>query len=430
VVEAVRGMAYVPGIGRGALTRRARPGTILLTDQTTLLDVRARPGGCLLVNGAPFSHATIALLSRGIPTVILGADQTERLCDGIEVTIDGATGWVLPADVAAPALTPTPPPAPTPVLTQDGCHVELRASARDVTGVGQARDRGAAAVGLVRTEFLLPDGDTVPDAVFYRASFRAICEAAAPLPVTLRLLDLAPDKHPAWANALPRGNTLGRQGVRLFDHPLIRQVVLAQLEAIANLCGEFPVQILVPYLTNVEEFLRWRAMIDERLSGKAVAVGAMIETPAASMLVDRLARVADFVAIGTNDLMQCFYGADRDDPAVAAYLNPYSPALYRFLRTLAQQADHHIDRVQLCGVLSQLPGTLQVLLGLGYRAFSVDAVHLPYLATTVGEASYAACRELAAEVCAATTSGVVSRLLGVPEFIPTNANADLPLDSS
>ena len=122
---------------------------------------------------------------------------------------------------------------------------------------------------------------------------------------------------------------------------------------------------------------------------------------------------ADLVGFGLNDLMQSLFGADRDLPAVRAHLDPYAPALYRFLRLTAELAGPDVKRVQLCGVLPQLPGVLPVLLGLGYRTFSVDVAHAPYLAGTVARRSAAADRGLADAVCAAASGPAVAGLLGV-----------------
>jgi phosphoenolpyruvate-protein kinase (PTS system EI component) len=111
--------------------------------------------------------------------------------------------------------------------------------------------------------------------------------------------------------------------------------------------------------------------------------------------------------------MQSLFGADRDLPVVRAYLNPYAPALYRLLRLTAGLAGPDVTRVQLCGILPQLPGVLPVLLGLGYRTFSVDVAHAPYLARTVATHAASEYRRLAGAVCAAASSQAVADLLGV-----------------
>ncbi len=408
-----RGIAWVPGVARGPVSRRPGPGVVLLGDQETLRTLAVWPAGCVLFGVAPFSHAAIALLARGVPTVLLGADQAHAIPDGQVVTVDGRSGQVLPGDVPETDFGPEPPPAPQPLRTRDGCSVELLASVRDTRGARLARERGAAAIGLVRSEFLTPPGSVAPDARFYAQAFQDLCRAASPLAVTVRLLDLAADKRPAWAAGLPAGTTLGPQGVRLYGHPLVRPVVDAQLDALGGICGDHPLRVLLPYVTTVEEFARWQAPVDAALCGRRVPVGPMVETPAAAMIVDELLATADLVAVGTNDLMQCLFGADRDEAGVAGYLDPYSPAVYRFLRSVAERAGPGVGRLQLCGLLSQLPGVLPVLLGLGYRVFSVDAAHLPYLAQTAGASSIPECEATADAVCAARSGREVADALGV-----------------
>jgi phosphoenolpyruvate-protein kinase (PTS system EI component) len=139
----------------------------------------------------------------------------------------------------------------------------------------------------------------------------------------------------------------------------------------------------------------------------------MLETAGAALAVDGLLATADLVGFGLNDLMQSVFGADRDLPAVRAHLDPYAPALYRFLRLTAELAGPGGNRVQLCGILPQLPGVRPGLLGLGYRTFSVDVAHAPYLARTVATRSTAEDRSLAEAVCAASSGHAVADLLGV-----------------
>jgi phosphoenolpyruvate-protein kinase (PTS system EI component) len=239
-------------------------------------------------------------------------------------------------------------------------------------------------------------------------------QAAGPLPVTLRLLDLAPDKHPAWASALPHTGPLGVHGSRLYRQPVVRAVVDAQLQALVPLSRRFRIDLLVPNVDTVEQFQRWQTLIDAAALAPDVRVGAMLETPGAALAIDRFVAATDLVGIGLNDLMQSLFGADRDLPAVRAQLDPYAPALYRFLRLVAElAAADAVGRVQLCGILPQLPGVLPVLLGLGYRTFSVDVAHAPYLARTAATRSAAADRDLAAAVCAAASGQAVAELLGV-----------------
>jgi phosphoenolpyruvate-protein kinase (PTS system EI component) len=413
LVKPLLGMGFVPGVVRGRLTRSPENQGVLVADHTFLSGLSAYPAGCVLLDAAPFSHLSIGLLSRGIPTVILGAAQARLLGEGIEVVLDGASGRVLPAEMDDADLTPPPPPVPRDLSTLDGEPVELRASVRSAAAARLARERGATAIGLVRTEFLLPGAGRMPERTFYARSFEALLKAADPLPVTFRLLDLAPDKHPAWAAALPATGPLGLHGSRLYRDPLVRGVVEAQIQALRPLSRHFSVRLLIPNVDSVGQFRQRRASIDAVLSEAVVSVGAMLETAGAALAVDGFLAESDFVGFGLNDLMQSLFGADRDLPAVRFHLDPYAPALYRFLRLTAELAGEGVGRLQLCGILPQLPGVLPVLLGLGFRTFSVDVAHAPYLARTVAARSSAEDRDLAAAVCAAVSGAAVADLLGV-----------------
>jgi phosphoenolpyruvate-protein kinase (PTS system EI component) len=329
------------------------------------------------------------------------------------VVLDGAAGRVLPASIQADALTPKPPPVPASLHTGDGESVALRVSVRAADAARVAREQGAAGVGLVRSEFLLPAPGRIPDKHFYVQAFEGILAAAAPLPVTIRLLDLAPDKHPAWAAGLPDTGALGRHGSRLYDDPLVRSVLDAQLAALAELCPRYPVRLLIPNVGTLATLTHWQRVVKDATQPCNVVVGPMLETVGAALLVDHFLAESALVGIGLNDLMQSLYGADRDMPQLRDELDPYAPSVYRLLGQVARLAGADVDRVQLCGILPQLPGVLPVLLGLGYRTFSVDVAHAPYLAQTVATRTCTQDRALADAVTAAASAREVRNLLGL-----------------
>lgn len=412
----IAAIPFIPGEVQGPVSHDPyASGAIVVLDSPSL-PPEARPAGVVVTAGAPFSHAMLALLARGIPAVIADADAAAALVDGDFVRLDGARGSVRivpPDEPLVPVAWPLPK-AGQPVRTADGVAVSLRASVRNADGAARARARGAEAIGLVRTEFIEPPDGRLPDAGFYRREFGALLEAAAPLAVTLRLLDIAADKHPDWLPARAGfGGPLGHQGVRLFGDEPVRTVVEAQLTALAGLDAQQRLRLLLPYVTDVAEARSWRAWARARLE---VPVGVMIETPAAALEIDALLDAADFAALGTNDLMQCLFAADRDQPSLRRYLDPYAPLLYRFLADIARAAGERLPQVQICGLLSQLPGVLPVLLGLGYRAFSVDAVFIPWLASKVRETRIDGARALAESLCGAADSATVREMLGAVWF--------------
>ncbi|MEA3275391.1 MAG: putative PEP-binding protein, partial [Pseudomonadota bacterium] len=422
-MRSIQAIPYVPGIARGVLRFGAANATahsLTLVRGAEIASLTARPAGILAVDAAPLSHVMIRLLNAGIPTLILGSDQAAQLREGDEALLDGVRGVVGdPAEVLAQTEDPPHPPrSGVPVTTLDGVTVSLRASIAGAQGAALALSSGASAIGLVRSEYLDPPDGELPDVGFYEHAFDGLCRTAAPLAVTVRLLDAAGDKRPAWLPDLPGVLTaLGLQGSRLYDREPVRSVMLAQIEALGRLAPEHPLSVLVPFVTRTQEFLRWRETILGVLPSP-LPVGAMAETPAAVLELAELADAADFVAIGCNDLLQCLFAADRDLSAVAHLVDPYAPAVYRFLRLAARAAGTRLGRVQLCGLLPQLPGVLPILVGLGFSAFSVEPLLIPWLARTLETLDTASAALIAEGVCAARDADAARRLLGLPPGAP------------
>ncbi len=408
------GMPYVPGVANGWLRRtvaEAADDSILLLDPQSTAQISRPPAGLLVLEGAPFSHSMIRLRGLGVPTVFVDAAQAARLVPGSRLWLDGERGEV--ATGSPPPARPKPPaPANRPLRSADGCEVRLRASVWTPAQASRARQAGAEGIGLVRTEFLLPPKGRMPERDFYIQAFGELCQAASPLPVQVRLLDLAADKLPSWLGGRrPDGGALGMQGARLFALPEVRRVLDAQLAALDLLAAKFELGLMLPYLSRAEELDHWAAYVRARLS-RPLPVGAMAESPAGALDLKEWLRVADFATIGCNDLMQCLFAADRDLPALRGFLDPWSPVLYRFLRQVAMAAGARAGEIQLCGLLAQLPGVLPILLGLGFRTFSVDAGLIPWLAQRVQAIRIADAETLAASVCAARGSEGVTGLLG------------------
>ncbi|UCC57295.1 MAG: phosphoenolpyruvate-protein phosphotransferase [Gammaproteobacteria bacterium] len=406
------GMPYVPGSARGSLQRGLQDnpeGKIVVLEQPPPGPFESPPSGFVMVDGAPLSHSMIPLLGSGVPGILITRSQARGLQSGMELVLDGATG-LLTSDLSVHISPRELPVAGAVACTPDGEGVSLRVSARSQQAVQCAVESGAEAIGLLRSEFLAPEDGQLPDMAFYHSAFRKLCETAAGLPLTIRLFDIAAGKCPSWL-PLPPAGVLGRQGVRLYADEPVHGIYRAQLQAIAALAPEFEVRILLPYVADLAELQYWHDDIKRQLACP-FAIGAMAETPAAALQLREWLEVVEFVAIGCNDLMQCLFGADRDQPELHRYLDPYAPALYRFLRQVAHAAGDRLDAIQLCGVLPQLPEILPLLLGLGYRVFSVEATLVPYLWATIARTHAGEARALAEQVCRAHSSTAVRELVG------------------
>ena len=412
----ITGLPYFPGIAIGRLKKGIRGDTaqrILLIKQDEVSSITPVCSGVIVVEAVPFSHTMIGLLGLGKPTVLISAQQAALLAQEMPIGIDGSNGLItdvldtLSTDASiANSLVPGQP-----VFMADNVPVNLSASVRQAAAAKQAKDLGAEAVGLVRSEFIMPEHGQLPDTAFYRKSFRELCEAASPLTVTFRLLDAAADKIPGWLQDIDAVEQVsGKQGVRLYYLDQVRCVIEAQLTALTELSSDFSLRLLVPFLTRLEEFDYWRDFVRQYLT-EPIPVGAMAETPSLVLDIGSLLNDADFVAIGCNDLMQYLYAAERDQADLRHYLDPYAPLVYRMFRQVAEEAGEQIHRLHLCGVLPQIQGILPVLLGLGFRSFSVDAPFIPYLANTVSRQTIAECETLAIKVCKVKTTREVLEIL-------------------
>jgi phosphoenolpyruvate-protein kinase (PTS system EI component) len=414
----VRANPYAPGRGRGVLERGPAgdaDGRILVVAAAELDGLAGAPTGLAVVAGAPLSHPMLRLFALGCPVVILTPAQADALPYGSMVVLDGGSGWL------AEEGEPLPDEAggwEAAAGGGGGLAASLGASVGGAAGARQAREQGGDAIGLVRSEYLYPADGRVPDPVYYRRALGAIAEAAGPLPVTVRLPDLSVDKPVPWLGALAGFDSpLGRHGSRLFAVEPVASAVRAEAGVVGELATERPMRLIIPFLTTVEEFARWRDALAPDLPAR-VAVGAMIETPAAGREIAAFLEAADFAVIGCNDLMQTLFAADRALPEVAALLDPYSPVMLRFLGGLAEAAGVEVARLTVCGLLPQLPGLLPVLLGLGFRTFSVEPSLIPHLRAAAAATDEETGRGLARQVCDAADSRQVREALGLPPAAP------------
>lgn len=411
----LQGTGYVPGVARGVIRRGVGRGKgIALITAADVAGPLDGPVALIVVDGSPLSHRLIGLAAHGLPTVLVSAAQAAQLEADRSVWLDGATGLITDGGRSPAEKPPTPPATGQPVRLADGTKVRLMASVRGSQGAQKAVACGASSIGLVRSEFIGNDRSQPPDLAYFRESFQALDESAGTLTLTIRLIDLAFDKPPGWltgASELLR--PLGMQGARLYSHKPIRRVLDAQLAAIAGLAERRAVEVLIPYLGSLPELTHWTRLVRRALPD-GVPVGAMLETPAAVLDIRNWSAMTDFIAIGCNDLMQCLFGADRDEPRVRDSLDPYAPVLYRLLGNAAADVFEHRESVRLCGVLPRLAGVLPLLVGIGFRNFSLDPVWIPYLARDLSGLALTDVEDLARRVTACRKSHEVRTLLGLP----------------
>lgn len=336
--------------------------------------------------GTRTAHTAILARSMAMPAVVAVRDATSLVVPGALLLVDGGAGTITlspsHADIEATvgrAAAPRakPPRLHGPVLTADGEVAALLANVERPEDVPFALREGAAGLGLVRSELLMggcPLHAATEDLQF--DVYRMLVDAAGPMAeVTIRTFDMTPAEAglPSLSGD-DSGEVLGLRGLRLGLS--VPELFDRQVRALLRTSAHGRVRIMFPLVTSVTEFEAAKARVEVLAANLGVAlppIGAMVEVPAAALDAGRLAARADFLSIGTNDLIQYTLAADRNDSRVAHVYDPLHPAVLRLIRYVARVGRRGLCRVAVCGEMAGEPALLTVLLGMGLREFSMAA---------------------------------------------------------
>ncbi|MGW4482575.1 phosphoenolpyruvate--protein phosphotransferase [Amycolatopsis sp. NPDC004368] len=322
--------------------------------------------------GGPTSHTAILARALGIPAVVAVKGVLDL--DARALTVDGDTGVVEPADPAEPviaAVAQGPAEWNGTGATADGHVVKVYGNVGSPADAKAAAEAGAEGVGLFRTEFCFLDAPAEPTVDEQRKAYAAVLAPFRGKPVIVRTLDAGADKPLAFLNPDAEPNpALGVRGLRVaFDRP---EVLDRQLEAIKGAADDSgaEVSVMAPMVATAEE----AAWFAERVRAAGIArAGVMIEIPAAALSAREILDVVDFVSVGTNDLAQYTFAADRQLGAVAKLNDPWQPALLRLLKLIGDAAKATGKPAGVCGEAAADPRLAVVLAGLGFTSLSMNA---------------------------------------------------------
>lgn len=356
-------------------------------------DVR-RLKGVALEEGGPSSHATIVARALGLPLVGRLSGLHSRVEAGDLIVVDGERGEVQlrpgPEVIAAYDQRAALRSARAqefarlrdePAVTADGQRVALLLNGGLALDVQHLAEAGAEGVGLFRTEFQFMVSETLPRLEAQTRLYRDVLDAAGDRPVTFRTLDLGGDKVLPYVTAEREENpALGWRAIRIaLDRPALLRYQLRALIAAAE--GR-RLRVMFPLVTMVEELDAARELVDRELAWArshgakgpaALEIGVMLEAPALAFAIPALKGRADFISIGTNDLMQYFFAADRGNPRVGERYDVLSPPALRFLRQIRVDASAQDLPVSICGEAAGRPLEAMALVAIGYRRLSMPA---------------------------------------------------------
>ena len=430
------------GLPEGAvlISESLRPSDAALLDPSRLAGVATEEGGAE-------GHTSVMLRALGVPAVLGATGLAHAIQPGDLAVVNGSAGIVV-LNPGSETLT-TARRAVTafarerqrfaklrrlPAETLDGETVELQANLELPLELPLIAQSGAVGIGLLRTEFLFMNRETMPDENTQAETYRSIVEAMGGDPVAIRVLDWGGEKDiealssagivPDIADANP---ALGLRGIRL----LLREPELleTQFAAILRAATAGPVRVMLPMVTTVGEVRAAREIYErvarrlrrrgERIPEKLPLLGIMIETPGAALSADALALESDFFAIGTNDLTAYTLAVDRGETDVAELYDPLHPAVLRLVQFATEAALRMRMPVSVCGEMAANPRLMPLLLGLGLRSFSMAASAVPRVKQAIRAVEIDACARFARHLMEQSDPDKIEELIA--GFTPTAA---------
>ena len=411
-------------------------GTILvaedLTPSMTAGIVKENVAGIITAVGGKTSHSAILARALEIPAVLSVDGIVDKVSDGMTAVVDGCEGICIldPSQeeiekyqakrekyLSDKAFLEVYRGKDT--VTADGVKVHLYGNIGNPEDAKQVAACDGEGVGLFRTEFLFMGASELPSEEEQFQAYKAAADTMEGREVIIRTLDVGGDKDIPYLGLEKEDNPfLGFRAVRYCLQN--KDSYRVQLRALLRASAFGDIKIMVPLVTCVDEIRSVKALVKELMAeldaeniayNKDIQVGAMIETPAASLIADLLAKEADFFSIGTNDLTQYTMAVDRGNAKVAYLYSSYNPAVLRSMKNIIEAANAAGIMAGMCGEAAADPLLIPLLISFGLGEFSVSATSVLATRGTIAKWSKAEADELAAKALSLATETEVAELL-------------------
>ncbi len=422
----------------------ALAGNLLPSDLLKLSAQRAE--GIILVGGGVTAHVSVLARTLRIPMVILKEPLLSESERGADTTIildaDQGNIMVNPSQeilahyqtlLESRKDTATELPTQPTTSTRDGRRIRLMANINLLSEISTAQRMKAEGIGLYRSEFPFIVRNDVPTEEEQYRVYRRIIESMPEQEVILRTLDVGGDKLMTYyAGANESNPALGLRAIRFSFRN--RDMFMQQLRAMLHAGANRPLSIMFPLIASLDDFRNARAITDECIQllkaentpcNEHPRLGVMIEVPSAVELASDLAREADFLCIGSNDLIQYTLAVDRTNERIADLYVSHHPAVLRSIMRVINGARAHGKSVSLCGDMATDQTVLPVLIGLGLRTFSMDPRRIPGVQAFINNLCFTETCQLADEIMEMGSIKAVAERLGLakPINIPSGPGA-------
>ncbi len=413
---------------------RSSEDLILVGPEIGLSDLASFPlaqvKGLVSTRGGQTSHITIIARVHRIPAVSGVREVEGNIRTGDEMIVDGSEGVVLVQPSAGErrdfqVLLREEQRRSSelegdfrPSSTADGRVVSVLANTDMEDEATVAFDLGAEGIGLFRSEFVYMGEMSGPVRFEEQLSiYRRLARLTGPRPAVIRTLDMGTEDHPYFTRLAGEGPVLGLRGIRLsLDRP---QLFRDQARAIVSARREGNLRILLPMISSADELVTARELIREverEVSEKTgfdpespIQVGAMIEVPSAVLVLDGICRHADFVSVGSNDLIQFTLAVDRSSDLLSRLFNPLHPAILKSLERVARVASRNRIPAYVCGEVAAQPLYAYLLIGMGFQRLSMNPFAIPMVKKRIREMVYEEARERIRELLRFSTIQEVER---------------------
>lgn len=403
-----------------------------LTPSMTATIDKPHVAGIVTETGGRTSHSAIIARALEIPAVLSVANSCSALIDGTTAIVDGSKGVVISepdeatlAEYTEKARAFAEEKAALEAfrgkesVTADGIKKIIGCNIGSPDDVANALEHDAEAIGLFRSEFLFMDSAELPSEEDQFNAYRKVASALKGAPVIIRTLDVGGDKAIPYLHMEPEENPfMGYRAVRYCLDNADQYKV--QLRALLRASAFGDVKIMIPLVTCVEEVRAVKALVEEckaelsnegRKFNENIEVGIMVETPAASLIADKLAQEADFFSIGTNDLIGYTMCADRGNDRISNLYQVYYPALLRSLKNIIESGVKAGIMVGMCGEAAADPLLEPLLISFGLEEFSMSAPSILRARKTISQWTKAECDALADRALSLSTAAEVKALL-------------------